>query len=69
MPRDDRGGHRGKPELTPRRRHGFGFAGPSVPTGDLEAASARSDLFERRRVLRDDWAAYLDRGPGPAASG
>ena len=23
---------------------------------------ARSDLFERRRRLMDDWAAYLDRG-------
>ena len=25
----------------------------------IEAAYARSDLFERRRVLMDDWAAYL----------
>ena len=25
-----------------------------------EAAYARSDLFERRRQLMDDWAAYLD---------
>ena len=25
-----------------------------------EAAYARSDLFERRRLLMDDWAAYLD---------
>ena len=25
----------------------------------VEAAYARSDLFERRRVLMDDWAAYL----------
>ena len=25
-----------------------------------EAAYARSDLFERRRRLMDDWAAYLD---------
>ncbi len=31
-------------------------------------AYARSDLFERRRRLMDDWAAYLDGGPGPAAS-
>ena len=26
----------------------------------VEAAYARSDLFERRRDLMDDWAAYLD---------
>ena len=26
----------------------------------VEAASARSDLFERRRRLMDDWARYLD---------
>ena len=26
----------------------------------VEAAYARSDLFERRRRLMDDWAAYLD---------
>ena len=25
----------------------------------VEAAYARSDLFERRRVLMNDWAAYL----------
>ena len=28
----------------------------------VEAAYARSDLFERRRVLMDDWAAYLAQG-------
>ena len=26
----------------------------------VEAAYARSDLFERRQVLMDDWAAYLN---------
>ena len=26
----------------------------------VEAAYARSDLFERRRVLMDNWAGYLD---------
>ena len=26
---------------------------------NVEAAYARSDLFERRRRLMDDWAAYL----------
>ena len=31
----------------------------------VEAAYARSDLFERRRTLMDDWAAYLDRGRRP----
>ena len=30
----------------------------------VEAAYARSDLFERRRVLMDDWARYLARGSG-----
>ena len=28
----------------------------------VEAAYARSDLFERRRTLMDDWARYLDQG-------
>ncbi len=37
----------------------------------VEAAYARSDLFERRRILMDDWARYLARGPGggPGALG
>ena len=30
------------------------------PREVIEAAYARSDLFERRRTLMDDWAAYLD---------
>ena len=30
----------------------------------VEAAYARSDLFERRRVLMNDWARYLDQGMG-----
>ena len=30
----------------------------------VEAAYARSNLFERRRVLMGDWARYLDRGSG-----
>ena len=30
----------------------------------VEAAYARSDLFERRRVLMDEWARYLARGTG-----
>ncbi len=31
----------------------------------VEAAYARSDLFERRCRLMDDWAAYLERNRGP----
>ena len=31
-----------------------------VVRNKVEAAYARSDLFERRRILMDDWAAYLD---------
>ncbi len=30
----------------------------------VEAAYARSDLFERRRMLMDDWARYLAEGAG-----
>ena len=30
-------------------------------TNQTEAVYARSDLFERRRRLVDDWAAYLDK--------
>ena len=30
----------------------------------VEAAYARSDLFERRGVLMDDWARYLAQGIG-----
>ena len=30
-----------------------------VVRNKVEAAYARSDLFERRRILMDDWAAYL----------
>ncbi len=33
----------------------------------VEAAYARSDLFERRRRLMDDWSAYLGRGAGTPA--
>ena len=32
-----------------------------VVQNKVEAAYARSDLFERRRRLMDDWAAYLAR--------
>ena len=30
--------------------------------GQIEAAYRRSDLFERRRVLMNDWARYLAQG-------
>ena len=30
----------------------------------VEAAYARSDLFDRRRVLMDDWGSYLAQGIG-----
>ena len=30
----------------------------------VEAADGRSDLFERKRVLMDDWARYLAQGIG-----
>ena len=32
----------------------------------VEAAYARSDLFERRRRLMNDWARYLAQGSGNA---
>ena len=35
---------------------------PHVVRNAVEAAYARSDLFDRRRKLMDDWAAYLGRG-------
>ena len=35
-----------------------------VVANRVEAAYARSGLFERRRVLMDDWAGYLAQGIG-----
>ena len=35
-----------------------------VVQNKVEAAYARSDLFERRRILMDDWARYLAQGTG-----
>ena len=49
-----------------RRRHSRPGAAPHAV---MEAAYARSDLFERRRILMDDWASYLageSRGPEAA---
>ena len=37
-----------------------------VVQNKVEAAYARSDLFERRRLLMDDWAEYLRGGSRPA---
>ena len=39
-----------------------------VVQNKVEAAYARSDLFERRRQLMDDWAAYVGGGREPDAS-
>ena len=33
----------------------------------VEAAYARSDLFDSRRILMDDWARYLAQGTGEDA--
>ena len=38
-----------------------------VVQNQVEAAYARSDLFERRRRLMDDWADYLAEPPSPGA--
>ena len=38
-----------------------------VVQNKVEAAYARSDLFERRRRLMDDWSAYLGGGEGTPA--
>ena len=40
-----------------------------VVRNPVEAAYARSDLFERRRRLMNDWAAYVGRDRGDAARG
>ena len=39
-----------------------------VVQNKVEAAYARSDLFDRRRLLMDDWAAYLDGERGQVGS-
>ena len=35
-----------------------------VVRNKVEAACARSDLFECRRILMEDWVTYLNRAPG-----
>ena len=39
-----------------------------VVPNKVEAAYARSDLFERRRLLMDDWAEYVGGGHRSAAA-
>ena len=51
-------------ERTNHRREVVEAALAHVVGNQTEAAYARSDLFERRRRLMDDWARYLDRPRG-----
>ena len=53
-------------EETDHRREVVEAALAHVVTNKVEAAYARSDLFERRRRLMDDWAVYLSGAHGPA---
>ena len=46
-------------EETDRPREVIEAALAHVVQNKVEAAYARSDLFERRRLLMDDWAAYV----------
>ena len=48
-------------EETEHRREVIEAALAHVVRDKVEAAYARSDLFERRRGLMDEWAAYLSR--------
>ena len=58
-------------EETEHRREVIEAALAHVVGNKVEAAYARSDLFERRRLLMDEWAAYLetDDDAGPCAPG
>ncbi|MCY4598351.1 MAG: tyrosine-type recombinase/integrase [Acidobacteria bacterium] len=58
-------------EETEHRREVVEAALAHVVTNKVEAAYARSDLFERRRQLMDEWAAYLNgrRKPDDAPQG
>ena len=46
-------------EMTDHPREVIEAALAHVVQNKVEAAYARSDLFERRRLLMDDWAQYL----------
>ena len=60
-------------EETEHRREVIEAALAHVVDNKVEAAYARSNLFERRRRLMDDWSAYLNTtsagDPAPALSG
>ena len=51
-------------ETTDHRREVIEAALARALANQTEAAYARSDLFERRRRLMDEWAAYLDGARG-----
>ena len=55
-------------EMTDHPREVIEAALAHVVQNMVEAADARSDLFERRRVLMGDWARYLDRERGRPVS-
>ena len=54
-------------EETEHRREVIEAALAHVVGNKVEAAYARSDLFERRRLLMSDWAAYVCRSPAKAS--
>ena len=54
-------------EETDHRREVIEAALAHVVSNKVEAAYARSDLFERRRRLMDDWAEYVEAVYRPAA--
>ena len=47
-------------ERTDHSREVIKAALAHIVPNKVAAAYARSDLFDRRRLLMDDWAAYLD---------
>ena len=47
-------------ERTDHRREGIEAALVHVVPNQVEAAYARSDLFERRRLLMDHWSEYAE---------
>ena len=51
-------------EMTDHPREVIEAALAHVVQNKVEAAYARSDLFERRRKLMDDWSAYVAGGAG-----
>ena len=53
-------------EETEHRREVIEAALAHVVGNKVEAAYARSDLFERRRLLMDDWSTYVNGTHRPA---